>query len=248
MNNKKIAIPILFVAVLSLVFSGTANGQIFPISYQLQQETQQKTQEDAFQEFKHSFEGWHQLQMLYGEKYFKELYNKHLIDNPEDIIQSGPVSTEPKKSNKDDNRDKEEKYCSGKGEWNGNKCVINDEEEQAAYEDAVCDDPSSNSNVCGGGSSNDEEDEDSDNNNNDNNNSNENENENDKQQITLKDIGRSDENNNNDNDNDNDREDSDNNNNNNNNDGNDNDDSDSGDDDNDDSDSDSGGDDSEGNN
>ena len=50
---------------------------------------------------------------------------------------------------------KDIRYCANSGYWNGNECVIGDEEEQAAYEDAVCDDPTDTqkySDVCGGSS------------------------------------------------------------------------------------------------
>lgn len=58
----------------------------------------------------------------------------------------------------DDNDSSDErldkKYCASPGYWNGQKCVIDDPEEKAAYEDAVCDEPKDTKkykDVCGGG-------------------------------------------------------------------------------------------------
>jgi hypothetical protein len=53
---------------------------------------------------------------------WKKWFNKHHNDN----------------NDRDDNDKK--KYCEGKGKWNGHKCVIDNDKDRTAHEDAVCDD------------------------------------------------------------------------------------------------------------
>lgn len=69
-------------------------------------------------------------------------------EDDEDTNNNEEQQSETQTRNDDDDEedkdkdDREKKYCSGKGEWNGKKCVTDNDDDRTAHEDAVCDDGS----------------------------------------------------------------------------------------------------------
>jgi hypothetical protein len=87
--------------------------------------------------------------------------------HPDEYIPLDPDTYDYANDNKYDKIEIREdvRYCANSGQWDGEKCIIDDPEEQAAYEDAVCDDPKNTekyAKLCGGGSSKDNDDNDND--------------------------------------------------------------------------------------
>jgi hypothetical protein len=144
---------LVFVGIITMIIPVSSYAQIFPVADAIKSQEVIGDEGDLVPNLQHFRENMKYWEDLYGSQYIEDLFDYYYINPDRDLPKPTDYKTSPEP--KDDNNDLE-KYCEGKGEWNGKKCVTINEEEQSAYEDAVCDDPGSNSEICDGSGNNDE--------------------------------------------------------------------------------------------
>lgn len=160
----KTTIIILFAGIAAMMTSGiatnTAQGQLF-----LTNEMPNPTNVDpSFMSFEQFMQYMFYYEQLFGKDYVTKIYKEyHEHDNDDDDKND---KKKHKKKDKDwwkhnsvDLWKDKKKYCEGKGEFKNGKCVTDNDEDKADWEDAVCDNNPKKSKFCDRNDDDDDKDE-----------------------------------------------------------------------------------------
>lgn len=162
MNNQTITLAILLVGIMAMIFPAHAvSGQIFLTNEQQQLQNQPQQLNPNFMSFEQFMQYMFYYEKMFGKDYVTKIYKEyHDHDNDDDDDDRDKKKHRDKdwwKHNSVDLWKDKKKYCEGKGEWNGKKCVTDNEEDKTAWEDAVCDNNPGNKKFCGGNNNKDDD-------------------------------------------------------------------------------------------
>lgn len=158
MNNQTITLAILLVGIMAMIFPAhtAANGQIFLTNEQQQLQNQPQQLNPNFMSFEQFMQYMFYYEKMFGKDYVTKIYKEYHDHDDNDDDDDDDKKKDNKKRDKDwwkhnsvDLWKDKKKYCEGKGEFKNGKCITDNEEDETAWEDAVCDNNPGNKKFCG---------------------------------------------------------------------------------------------------